>query len=174
MERGHGQNKQRKGKLMSSSGYIEMLRSSLEKKLSILDRIIAENERQLDVLRDSNALPEDLEATIDKKADYIDEIDALDDGFELLFERVKKELDANRQAYAPEISKMQTLIRQITDRSAQIESQEQRNREVAGDKFTYIKTQVKKVSKSQKAVNTYYRNMMKASYYDPQFMDNKK
>lgn len=159
---------------MAGESYVSMLKDGLEKKLSILDAIISENEKQLDIIRDVNSLPENLEATIDKKSDLIDEINKLDDGFEELFERTKKTLESEKEKYKKQISDMQLLIRQISDRTAQIQAQEIRNKEQAEDKFTYIKNQIKKVSKSQKAVHSYYNNMMKVNYLDPQFMDDKK
>lgn len=158
----------------NTSGFVVMLRESLERKIFILDRIIAVNEKQLDVLRDVNSLPEDLEATVNEKSDLVEQLDTLDEGFETVFSKVKIEIEKNRDTYRDEIAKMKTLIRQITDRSAQIQSQEIRNKENAEGKFSYIKDQVKKITKSQKAVNTYYRNMMKVNYVDPQFMDDKK
>lgn len=158
----------------NTSGFVVMLRESLERKIFLLDRIIAVNEKQLDVLRDVNSLPEDLEATVNEKSDLVEELDTLDEGFETVFSKVKIEIEKNRDIYRDEISKMKMLIRQITDRSAQIQSQEIRNKENAEGKFSYIKDQVKKITMSQKAVNTYYRNMMKVNYVDPQFMDDKK
>lgn len=158
----------------NTSGFVVMLRESLERKIFLLDRIIAVNEKQLDVLRDVNSLPEDLEATVNEKSDLVEELDTLDEGFETVFSKVKIEIEKNRDIYRDEISKMKILIRQITDRSAQIQSQEIRNKENAEGKFSYIKDQVKKITMSQKAVNTYYRNMMKVNYVDPQFMDDKK
>lgn len=159
---------------MSEASYIAILISGLEKKLSLLDKIVEENERQLDILKDANSLPEDLRRSVEIKSDLIEDIDELDVGFEEVFSRVKDTLDKDRSSYAPDISKMQSLIRQITDRVAQISSQEIRNKDTAQDKFTYIKDQIVKVAKSQKAVNQYYRNMMKTSYTDAQFMDDKK
>lgn len=159
---------------MSDASYIAILISGLEKKISLLDQIVEENDRQLDILKDANSLPDDLRRSVDIKSDLIEDIDELDIGFEEVFSRVKDTLDKDRSLYTAEIKKMQSLIRQITDRIAQISSQETRNKDVALDKFTYIKDQIVKVSKSQKAVNQYYRNMMKASYTDAQFMDDKK
>ena len=41
-------------------------------------------------------------------------------------------------------------------------------------KFTFIREKAKVVRTNKKAVNQYYKNMMKLHYVDPQFMDNKK
>ncbi len=159
---------------MGIESYVAMLRSSLDRKIDILDRIVRENEIQLQILVDRESLPEELEETIQKKTALIEEMEKLDSGFDEVFTRIRDELDSNREQYKSDISAMQSQIRQIVDRGAQIEAQELRNKEVAQDKFTYIKNQVKKTGKSRKAVNTYYSNMMKVNYVDPQFMDNKK
>ena len=69
---------------------------------------------------------------------------------------------------------MQQKIRQITDKSMQIQTQEARNKMLMETKFNSIHKQVKEIRQSQKMVNQYYRNMVKANYIDPQFVDNKK
>lgn len=154
--------------------YVGMLRDSLEKKIGILDELIKENDKQKDILLDVNALPEDLDASMDRKTNLLEELDTLDSGFNEVFNRVKLELERYRAAYSDDIERMKTLIRMIMDRSAQIELQEADNKELAEKKFTHIREQVQKVAVSQKAVNRYYNNMMRVNLVDPQFMDNKK
>lgn len=159
---------------MPVKNYLAMLIQGLEKKRSLLDEIVELNERQQDILRDNNSLPEDLEDSVNRKSDCVDAINALDEGFEEVFSRVKETLEKDRASYGQEIKTLQGLIREVTERGARIRSQEERNFDLARNKFTYIKEQVQKITKSQNAVNKYYNNMMKVNYVDPQFLDNKK
>ena len=154
--------------------YISILIQSLEKKLHILDEIIAKNRVQLEGLEDPNLDPDDFDKTVRDKAALIEQLEGLDAGFEEVFERVKKELETNREIYREEIRKMQELIRKITDKSMLIRRQEAENKRLMEQKFAAVRRQVKEVRQSQKVVNQYYKNMMKSGYVEPQFLDNKK
>jgi len=154
--------------------YIHILIESLEKKIRILDGIISVNQEQREGLEDPNLDPDDFDKTVEKKAEYIDQLDQLDKGFEELFARVREELNTNREKYKTEIQTMQGLIRKVTDKSLMIERQEAQNKELMERKFTAVRSQAREVRKSQKIVNQYYKSMMKNSMLDPQFMDNKK
>lgn len=159
---------------MEKNAYISILMQSLKRKQKILGEIIAINEEQKVGLLDPNLDPDDFDKTFQKKAELIECLEQLDSGFEEVFLRVKEELNENRQLYKDEILSMQESIRKITDKSMQIQSQEQQNKELMEQKFTAIKTQVREIRQSYKVVNQYYKNMMKRNYVEPQFLDNKK
>ncbi len=159
---------------MEKSQYIPIMIQSLKKKNQILDVIIGLNQQQRDELEDPGLDPDDFDLTVEKKAKQIEELEALDVGFQELFERVREELTGNREAYCEEIAQMQELIRSLTEKSADIQTQEQRNKELMTRKFAAVRKQVKEVRKSQKIVNQYYKNMMKTAYIEPQFTDKKK
>ncbi|MBQ6133158.1 MAG: flagellar export chaperone FlgN [Lachnospiraceae bacterium] len=159
---------------MAGSDYIRILKESLEKKVSVLSRIREKNEEQKDILTDQNSTPDELQQNLDEKGALIDEIVELDKGFEVVFQKVSEELEKNRSVYRSEILDMQRLIREITDLSSEIEGEEKENKLLAEQKFSYVRAQVTKVRKSQKAVSNYYHTMMKTNYEDPQFMDRKK
>jgi len=87
---------------------------------------------------------------------------------------VREELQSNREAYREDIACMQEYIRKLTDKSATIQAQEARNKDLMTQKFASVRKQVKEVRKSQKVVNQYYKSMMKANYMEAHFTDNKK
>jgi len=159
---------------LAGSDYIRILKESLEKKVSVLSRIREKNEEQKDILTDQNSTPDELQQNLDEKGALIDEIVELDKGFEVVFQKVSEEIEKNRSVYRSEILDMQRLIREITDLSSEIEGEEKENKLLAEQKFSYVRAQVTKVRKSQKAVSNYYHTMMKTNYEDPQFMDRKK
>ncbi len=154
--------------------YISILIQSLGKKQQVLDEIIEKNRQQREGLDDPNLDPDDFDKTVEEKAALIEQLEGLDAGFEEVFERVKKELKTNRQAYREEIKKMQEMIRKITDKSMTIRRQEAENKRLMEQKIASVRKQVKEVRQSQKVVNQYYKNMMKSGYVEPQFLDNKK
>ena len=157
-----------------NSLYINILIESLQKKIRILDEIILADQEQREGLEDPNLDPDDFDKIVEKKSEYIEQLDQLDNGFEELFARVRDELNENREKYKEQIHTMQDLIRKITDKSLMIQKQEAQNKELMQQKFAAVRSQAREVRKSQKIVNQYYKNMMKTNYIDPQFMDNKK
>ncbi len=159
---------------MATADYVLMLRESLQKKVSLLRDIVIKNEEQKAILEDEKSTPDEWQSNIDSKDELVQQIIALDDGFDSIFKKVEQELSDNREAYTDEIHRMQDLIRVITDLSERVRSQEKINADLARARFSSLRSRIKQSRQSQKAVNNYYNNMMKTNYYDPQFFDNKK
>ena len=159
---------------MSNRDYITILAESLKKKNTVLDEIQKANEEQKQILADENLTPDAFEKTLEKKADLIEELNKLDEGFEQVYEKVREELKDHMEQYAEQIRQMQTEIQKITDKTVAIQTEELRNKQLIENKFSSIKKQIREVKSSQKAVNTYYRNMMKRGVMEAQFLDRKK
>lgn len=159
---------------MEKSRYLPVMIQSLVKKDAILTKIIEINRTQNDELENPSLDPDDFDKTFQKKAELIEELELLDSGFQELFEHVRDELNGNKDVYADEIREMQEYIRRLTEKSADIQTQEARNKALMEQKFEAVKKQVKEVRKSQKIVNQYYKNMMNTAFIEPQFTDKKK
>ena len=157
-----------------STAYIEVMLQSLEKKELVLDEIIMLDNRQKEILEDMQSDPDEFDEVVEAKDVCIEQLNQLDSGFEKLFERVKEELNGQKELYQDQIKEMQMHIRSITDKSMEIQSQESRNKELMTVRFSRIKQQVKQVRANSKIANDYYKNMVKMNYVDPQFMDDKK
>ena len=160
------------GDFMENS-YIVMLEESLEKKLTILNRLQVLCQEQTDILSDEKSEAEVFEKTIEAKEELIEKLDAFDKAFDSLFAKVEKELLENREAYANEINHMQDLIRTITDKSLYIQFLEKQNYDLAKEKFSAIRSKIKKVRRGGKAVTTYYNNMNHLGTDTSQFWDKK-
>lgn len=161
--------------------YIAIMIQSLEKKEQVLDKIIELDTVQKNQLEDPNLTPDDFDDVVEQKSKLIEQLDNLDSGFEKLFERVKEELEGNKETHKEEIRIMQDHIRimqdhirKITDKSVKIQSQEARNKALMTNKFNGIKKQARQVRKGANVASKYYQSMTKTGYVDPQFMDNKK
>lgn len=154
--------------------YLQIMIESLEKKVGILKQIIDLNKQQRFLLQDSNLSPEEFEKNMQYKADLIEQLNLLDDGFEEVFSRVRDALQANKLQYAEEIERMQELIKEITALTNTIQAQEIRNKENATNKFTEIRGQVRGVRNSQRVVKQYYDNMMSHKSAMNRIIDNKK
>lgn len=159
---------------MQEQTYIEIMQQSLKKKIEILDKIISLDEQQKEQLENPTSTVDEFDKTVEAKAKLIEQLDQLDSGFEKLYARVKEELAVHKEDHAASIRNMQDCIRQITDKSVEIQAQEARNKELMTKKFSSMRQKAKNVRKNSKIANQYYRNMMQLNYVDPQFMDNKK
>ena len=159
---------------MQNKDYIAVLKQGLEKKIVILEQIISKNFIQKQLLADPELTPDEFEKNLTEKAELVEQLIALDRGFEQVYDRVREELTLNRSLYASDIALMQKYITEIMEKSTQVQAQEQRNRELILQKFSTVRKQIREVKTSKKAVNQYYRNMMKLNYVDPQFLDDKK
>lgn len=158
----------------ANNSYIEILKQSLTKKIELLDTIMALNVLQKDMLENPDLDPDELEENLNRKADLVEQLSKLDDGFSQIYDRVRVDLTENRGAYSEDIAQMKRDITAIMDKSTAIQSQEKRNQVLMQQKFTSVKKQIKEVKKSRQAVNSYYRNMMKMGTPGSTFLDDKK
>lgn len=160
---------------MTNKEYIKMLEDSLVKKVELLKQLQGLNQEQKKVLEDSESSPEELDENMDKKSSVIERLDKMDDGFQSIFDKVKEELESNKDSYADEIKNMQKLITLITDLSTDVQAKEMQNKELAKTKFSHIRNQIRETKHGQKAVASYYASMMNnTGYEDSQFWDQKK
>jgi hypothetical protein len=153
---------------------MDMLEESLVKKLVVMKKIREENARQKEILSD----PEDVDfeafdKTLDIKGEYIDELLALDDGFQTLFDKVKEEVGDRKEEFAEQIKRMQKLIHDITDASASIEAEEHRNKALAEQYFSAERDKMSSGKRSAAVAFNYYQTMSNSKDIPPQFLDKK-
>ncbi len=160
---------------MTNKEYINIMKESLDKKVDLLEQLQGLNLEQKNILEDYDSSPQDLEENMDKKSTIIDRLDKMDDGFQSLYDKVKEELNSNKEAYADDIRSMQTLIKMIGDLSVDVQAKEMQNKELAKQRFSYVRTQIRETKHGQKAVASYYASMMNNTGYEgSQFWDKKK
>lgn len=159
---------------MEKNPYLTIMIQSLKKKSAVLDAIIELNIRQKEELENPGLDPDDFDAAWRKKQSRSNSWSFLTPDSQEVYDKIKADLQTNQQEYREEIAEMQEYIRRLTDKSATIQAQEARNKDLMTQKFASVRKQVKEVRKSQKVVNQYYKSMMKSGYMEPQFTDNKK
>lgn len=154
--------------------YLEILKESLLKKRAVLDQLLKKNEEQTVIIKEHNMDLEAFDKNVEEKMALIEEIKRLDIGFESVYEHVKTDLAERKAVNKDDILYMQKLIGEITDRSVAIETGENRNKQMIEQHFNMMRKEMRKNMVSVKAANSYYRNMNKVNYVDPQLMDRKK
>lgn len=154
--------------------YLEILEESLKKKIVVLDEIEDYTTKQESLLRQENVSMEELDANMEQKDELIQKLTDLDEGFEALYERVKEQLSANRDAYKDQIKRLQALITKVTEKSVSVQAKESRNKKLVEDYFTRKKSEIRQGRQASKTVLNYYKSMSDSSAISSQIMDQKK
>ena len=88
---------------MPTENYLQVMIDSLLKKKEVLETIVKLNEEQTIIIGEEDFNEDMLHDNSDKKDECISQLDKLDEGFQSLFYRIKKELDENPEAYKEDI-----------------------------------------------------------------------
>lgn len=153
---------------------VQILAQSLEKKSKVLDGIIEQNNIQETILKQDKFDMDTFEKSVDEQNRLIAELDKLDSGFELVYERTREEMLLHKARYSKEIALMQTLIQQITDKIVTINAGNLRNKRMAENQFRKERIALQQNVSKSRVARDYYNNMNKLNCVAPQFYDSKK
>lgn len=153
--------------------YLQILDESLDKKIDILTRLEELSRKQAEMI--TNDMPfEDIDANMDAKAELIEQINRLDDGFSAMYDNLKVELNKNKDEYKEEIKGLKAKITTVMERSTSIEACEARNKTAMEKRFSIEhKNNNDRISKASAAMD-YYNVANKLNVITPQFLDSKK
>ncbi|MDD3413801.1 MAG: flagellar protein FliT [Lachnospiraceae bacterium] len=157
-----------------NNNYILILIESLQKKIKVLDEIIVKNTEQTSLVSKKDLDLEKFDKNVDEKEKLIEELNLLDQGFEAVYDRIKEEFISNKNLYKKEISTLQDLISQITEKSMKIQAEEERNRKMIVSHMALEKNKIRQAKTNSKVATNYYTSMKNINTVDPQFMDKKK
>ena len=125
--------------------YLDMMETSLIKKIEVMKQIEAQNIRQKEALVTEDGFDEEtFDDAVRIKSGLIDRLTELNEGFAGLYDKVKDDITADKSRYRIQIEHMQDLIRAVTDISNTIEIQETRNKEIADNIYSGIFSGLKK------------------------------
>lgn len=156
-----------------TESYLKVLEESLEKKLQILQQLQEYSAEQQKIFQSPAVELEKFDEYVDKKDKLIEELTALDNGFETLYRNVSRELEGNREKYGDQIRRLQKLVARVTEESVTIQAQEARNKKLVEDYFRKERVSLAQNRKTSKAAFDYYRSMSNTNVSAPQFLDNK-
>ena len=154
--------------------YLEILQESLVKKREILDCILEISQKQIALLEGPDMTLEKYDQYVDRKSECIERLQNLDEGFEILYEKISEALSQNRERYADQIHILQGLIREVTERSVSIQAMEARNKKQVEEYFRKERKLIQSARISSKAAMDYYENVNRLKYVEAQFLDKKK
>ncbi|MBQ7954129.1 MAG: flagellar export chaperone FlgN [Lachnospiraceae bacterium] len=157
-----------------SEQYLTILAESLKKKLSVMDEIIRLSKMQKDILTAESIDFEEFDRCVDDKDICIEQLRKLDDGFEIVYDRVEQELKDNKQKYAAWIKESQALISMVIEKSVEIQALEARNKQMIEESVKRERRNLGQGKRSVEVARNYYRNMSYTNVMPPQFLDQKK
>ena len=153
---------------------LTILSESLDKKLEVLRKIQEYNRRQEEVFSAEKVDMSLFDDAVEEKQRLIDEVVRLDDGFEIMYEKLARELEGNRQRYAAQIRELQAKVAKVTELSVSVQAQEARNKKLIESYFAKERSNIGQRRKSARSAFDYYKSMSGAGYVPPQMYDNKK
>ena len=157
-----------------TQNYLTLLEESLQKKLQVMEEIQQYNLKQQEVFQSETADLDSFDEAVEEKGKLIEKLTALDNGFESLYSKVKKELEESRDKYQEQIKRIQSLVTEVTETSVSIQAQEARNKKLIEEYFRKERENIRSGRRSSKAAYDYYKNMNRSAVVMPQLMDKKK
>ena len=149
---------------------LTILSESLDKKLEVLQKIREYNKRQEEIFSAEEVDMSLFDDAVEEKQRLIDEVVHLDEGFEIMYEKLARELEGNRERYAAQIRELQKKVSRVTELSVTVQAQEARNKKLIARE----RAEIGQRRKNAKSAYDYYKSMSGAGYVAPQMYDNKK
>ena len=156
------------------ANYLELMKDSLIKKDKVLSAVIELTKVQETLLGEAEFDAEAFDELINKKTLLIEEINKLDEGFELTYKRIADKVKENPAVYREGIEELQELIRLLVDKGVEIETVERRNQVKFDMKVSKSRDKIRKYNLNSSAVTKYYSNMSGNTAENTYFMDQKK
>lgn len=159
---------------MSNIVYINVLADSLQKKQTVLQAILDITKKQEELLGIEGFAEEDFLRLVNEKQRYINKMQELDNGFEVIYNRVKLELETRKDQYQSQIIRIQHLLVQVTGLGVDIEVLEKRNKAQMDRVIEQRKGNIRDKRTNNSAASNYYRSMLNHQYNQSYFLDQKK
>lgn len=153
--------------------YLTMLDQSLNQKKQMLDQMIEMTATQKASLDKDPVDWTGFDDLVEKKAEMIERLDRMDDGFESVYERIREELLRDKEQHKEFIVSIQKKIQAVSDAGAALMAAERRNKELVETKMADEKKKLQQRKTTSKVASNYYRSMNKVNLIDPQLMDKK-
>ena len=138
---------------METGNYLQIMIDSLIKKKDILQKIVEYNTEQESILKEAEFNGDAFQKNMELKSECIDELNRLDEGFQMVYDRVKEDVQMYKQNYKSDIERLQQLIREVTSLSAAIQTQEARNKLQVERRFRQLREETKTAKRSMSMAN---------------------
>ena len=162
-----------RGNDVDNNTYLHILINTLTKKNNLLDNLIQITLFQTQDIDTPNFNVDEFNKTLSDKDMLIEQLIQLDDGFEKVYDHVKDEISSDKDRYKQEILQLQDLIKQITEKSVKLQTEELRNKVKIDTYFSTQKKEIKNFKISKQTVSNYYKSMPYKHQGQSYFLDKK-
>ena len=156
----------------NTQNYLQVLSESLDKKTVILKELQRLTGIQKEIVEAEEFDDEAFNANVEMKAALITELQKMDNGFQILYNNTKDQLESGRERYASEIKVLQQKISVIMDLNASLQVAEANNKKLVEKRFAALRKEVHQVKKSKATAANYYKTMNNITS-EPYFLDKK-
>jgi hypothetical protein len=153
--------------------YIQLLIDSLRKKSQVLNELMRLSTEQQRMISSNTFDEDEFMETISLKEVQISKLLELDRGFELVYDRIREELNASQGKYTAEIITLKELVTMITDLSVKLQALEKSNKSNLELLLSKKRKNIKNARLSNETVANYYKAMSKVSKDQSHFYDKK-
>lgn len=157
----------------NTANYLQVLADSLDKKIVILKELERITKEQKTIAQADEFDDDAFDNSVERKGTLIDELEKLDNGFELLYNSVKTQLESSKDRYAGEIKNIQSKVAVILDMTASLQVMENSNKKLIESKFASVRKEIHQVKKSREMASNYYKTMNNING-ESYFLDKKK
>lgn len=154
--------------------YIEMLEEILAKKDIVLDELLRHTMEQEGILKKDKFDNGAFIIKIREKDKLIKRLNELDQGFEMLYQKVKEELAINKYQYQDKIKKIQDLIQVIVEKGMQLRSLEMQNQNLFNFYLSNERSKIGEFKINKKVASNYYKSVAKLQTQESYFLDSKR
>jgi tRNA U55 pseudouridine synthase TruB len=154
--------------------YINILSDTLVKKCKVLDYLIEITLKQEDFIDQETLDLDAFEQTLSEKEKLIEQLNQLDEGFERIYEHVSEEISKNKLEHKDQILFLQELIKQVSEKSVNLQIAEVENKGKLEIYFSARKKEIRNFKISSQTASNYYKNMANQYHGESYFLDKKK
>lgn len=154
--------------------YLQMLNSSLTRKKDLLEEILVLTEEQNRAFQDENSTIEIMEQCVNKKEPLIGKLNEIDEGFDMVYSKIKEYVLFDPNQYRNEIGQLQKSILSVTELGVKIQCLEQSNKLKFEVYCKGKRKEIKQFKMSNKTVSNYYKSMTGKPQGEAYFIDKKK
>ncbi len=139
--------------------YVQLLVDSTKRKELLLQRILDYTGEQSRLLEQAVLDYEAFEEIMGQKAEIINEISEIDQGFDTIFKRVENAIEEERESFKEEIIIMQKRITSITELGVSIQALEKKNSMAFQLYLSNEKNKIREKKTSSEMASNYYKSM---------------
>lgn len=142
--------------------YIQVLKDSLKEKQEIMNQLLDATIEQKQVLHSNSSrsmICDAILAKVDEKTELLKRLEFNDQGFEKVYQRVRKSLIDEKENYRADILVMNDMITKIVDDSVKLQALEMNNKEEIDIFLKNEKGKIKSFNMVRANSQAYYQHM---------------